>query len=290
MPLVALGYAVAVQATAPLAFFFLLIPVGLLIGCSEIILNVEADRTEAMIRWRIMNRAHAFWSIGFFLTGILGAGLARLGLSPQAHLVLVVPVVVACAALILGHFKPAPSRVVEEAAPRVARPTWPILVLVAVTLSAVLMEGAGLDWSAIYMTDLWGSEAFVAGFGGGARRRARKPWGATSPTAFVERHSPVIVARAQLCLLAVALVMLLVSPGPVLSLVSFALLGFGTSAAFPLAMSAAAQRTDRSSATNVAALAQISFVAFLLGPPLLGQVGEHWGIHWVYGWGCLSLR
>ena len=37
-------------------------------------------------------------------------------------------------------------------------------------------------------------------------------------------------------------------------------------------MSAAAQRTDRPAATNVAALAQISFVSFLLAPPLLGLV------------------
>jgi MFS family permease len=50
-------------------------------------------------------------------------------------------------------------------------------------------------------------------------------------------------------------------------------------------MSAAAQRTDRPAATNVASLAQISFVAFLLGPPLLGFIAEHWGIRWSFGIG-----
>ena len=57
-------------------------------------------------------------------------------------------------------------------------------------------------------------------------------------------------------------------------------MGIGTSVMFPLAMSAAAQRTDRSASTNVAALAQISFVSFMLAPPLLGMVAEHWGIRW----------
>jgi MFS family permease len=102
---------------------------------------------------------------------------------------------------------------------------------------------------------------------------------------FVERYSPASVVRAQLGILGLGLVLLLLSSGPVMSLLSFGLLGFGSSAIFPLAMSAAAQRTDRPAATNVAALAQISFVAFLLGPPLLGFVGEHWGIRWVYGLG-----
>ena len=63
------------------------------------------------------------------------------------------------------------------------------------------------------------------------------------------------------------------------------MLGIGTSAIFPLAISAAAQRTDRSAAINVAALAQISFVTFLVGPPLLGFVAEHWGIRWAFGLG-----
>jgi predicted MFS family arabinose efflux permease len=284
MPLVALAYAVAVRATVPFALFLLLIPAGLLIACVEIILNVEADRTEALVGRRIMNRAHAFWSLGFFGTGLAGAALARLGLSPQAHLALVVPVVGLGVVLVLRRFEPAPSRTIEEAPPLVAGPTWPILVLVAVTLSAVLMEGAGLDWSAIYMTDLFGSEPFVAGLAV-ALVAAFQALGRYFSDGLVERHSPTAVARTQLSILAVGLVLLLFSPNPALALLSFALVGFGTSAIFPLAMSAAAQRTDRPAATNVAALAQISFVAFLLGPPLLGMVGEQWGIHWVYGLG-----
>ena len=284
MPLAALAYAVAVQATGPLAFFLLLIPAGLLIGSVEIILNVEADRTEALVGRRIMNRAHAFWSIGFFGTGLVGAGVAQLGMSPQVHLAFVVPFVLLAVVLIFGRFTPAPSRSVEEAAPRVARPTWPILVLVAVTLSAVLMEGAGLDWSAIYMTNLFQADSFTAGLAV-ALVAGSQAVGRYFSDDVVERHSPVVVARAQLGILAVGLVLLMAAPGPVLSLASFAFLGFGTSAIFPLAMSAAAQRTDRPAPVNVAALAQISFVAFLLGPPLLGFVGEHWGIRWVYGLG-----
>jgi MFS family permease len=63
------------------------------------------------------------------------------------------------------------------------------------------------------------------------------------------------------------------------------LIGIGSSALFPLAMSAAAQLTDRPAALNVASLAQISFTAFLLGPPLLGFVAEHFGIRWTFGLG-----
>jgi MFS family permease len=75
------------------------------------------------------------------------------------------------------------------------------------------------------------------------------------------------------------------APNPWAALAGFALMGVGTSAIFPLAMSAAAQRNDRAAATNVASLAQISFLAFLLGPPLLGFVAEKLGIRWSFGVG-----
>jgi MFS family permease len=83
--------------------------------------------------------------------------------------------------------------------------------------------------------------------------------------------------------LAVGGLLVFVSPSEALSLLGFALMGVGSSAIFPLAMSAAAQRTDRPSTVNVAALAQTAFVSFLLAPPLLGFVAEHLGIRWSFG-------
>ena len=70
---------------------------------------------------------------------------------------------------------------------------------------------------------------------------------------------------------------------PALSLLGFALMGVGTSAIFPLAMSVAAQRTDRPSSATVASLAQTAFVSFLLAPPLLGFVAQSLGIRWSFG-------
>ena len=286
IPLLALGYALASFATGPLAFFLLLVPVGLVIGGIEIILNLEADRTEHMIGHRIMNRSHAFWSLGFFSAGIVSAGVAQTGLSVQLHLLLMIPVVILGVALLLGRFKPAPHRTggSTDEAPRFAAPTLAIMILVAVTLSAMIMEGAGIDWSAIYMRDEFQVSPFLAGFAValGAFTQAVTRFFADP---FVERYSPTIVSRVLLSVLGVGAVIVFFSPADWLSLVGFGLMGVGTSVIFPLAMSAAAQRTDRPAASNVASLAQISFVAFLFGPPLLGYVAEHFGIRWSFGIG-----
>ena len=286
IPALALFYAIASCAPGALPLFLLLLPVGLAIGGIEIILNLEADRVEHALGHRIMNRAHAFWSFGFFSAGIISAGVAQSGLSPQLHLFLMVPVVLLGVLMILGRFEPAPHRTgaSTEEAPRFAVPTLAIMVLVAVTLSAMIMEGAGIDWSAIYMHKVFDATPFIAGFAValGAGTQAVTRFFADS---FVERYSPDVVSRVLLGVLGVGAVIVLTTPYDWLALVGFALMGVGTSVIFPLAMSAAAQRTDRPAATNVASLAQTSFVAFLLGPPLLGFVADHFGIRWSFGFG-----
>ena len=286
IPALALLYAVAARAGHPLLLFVALLPAGLCVGAIEIIVNLEADRVEHQSGRRIMNRAHAFWSFGFFGAGLLGAGLSQLGVTAQAQLALMVPVVAVGTALLLGRYQAAPHRsgASRATATRLARPTLAIMLLVAVTLSALVMEGAGAEWSAIYMRDVFAAPPFVAGsavaLGALAQAVARY-----FADAFVERHNPVRVARVLLSTLGTGALLVFAAPAPWVALLGFGVMGMGSSAIFPLAMSAAAQRTDRPAASNVAALAQTSFVAFLLGPPLLGFVAEHWGIRWSFGLG-----
>src|ERR1700733_11994920 len=125
IPVLSLLYAIATFARGPLELFLLLFPVGLMLGGIEIILNLESDRTEHLIGHRIMNRAHAFWSFGFFSAGIISALVAQSGLSPQIHLFLMVPVVIVGVVSILGRFDPAPHRTStsNEKPPQVAVPT-----------------------------------------------------------------------------------------------------------------------------------------------------------------------
>jgi MFS family permease len=286
IPLLSALYALAMWAQGPLMFFLALLPVGLTIGCIEIIINIEADRVEHAIGRRIMSRAHAFWSLGFFSAGMVGSFIAQSGLSVQLHLLVMIPVIIVATLVVLGRFEPAPQRSGSstEETPHLARPTMAIMMLVAVCLSAMLMEGAGIDWSAIYMRDMFAAEPFWAGIAvatvAGSQAFAR-----FFADGFVDRYNPVVVARTLLTLLGAGVLLVFFAPAAWSAYLGFAMIGIGSSALFPLAMSAAAQQTDRPAAINVAALAQFSFTAFLLGPPLLGYVAEHFGIRWTFGVG-----
>ena len=301
IPLIAAVYATAASlaSSAPL-LYLLLVPAGLCIGAVEIVVNLEADRVEHQLGQRIMSRAHAFWSIGFFGAGLIGAGAAQLGVSLQAHMLGMVLAIALATAWVLRGFTAADHRPDSHGgdAPRWARPTRTTAVLVAATLAAMVLEGAGAEWSAIYMRDVFAATPFMAGAavatGAGAQAAAR--WVADG---LVERHGPLRVARTLQGLLGAGAALVLLAPHAALALLGFALIGVGTSAMFPLAMSAAAQATDRPAAVNVAALAQTSFLAFLVGPPLLGWVATSLGIRWSFGitlplvllawWACTAL-
>lgn len=252
---------------------------GMFAGAVEIIVNLEADRLEAQLGHRIMSRTHGMWSLGFFVTALVSAGVRQLGVPMQVHLIVTLAVVVVAGLVVFRGIENAPPRQDAHAgdAPRIAFPTWGLAALCIIGAAPLLAEGAGVDWSAIYMRDVFAVEPFIGGlsvtvfslFMAIAR---------LSMDGIVDRHSPRLVAATLLVVAISGLVLVAVAPHEYVALVGFALTGIGCSAVYPLAVSAAAQRTDRPASVNVASLGQMTFVVFFLGPPLLGLVAERFGI------------
>ncbi len=279
----AVAFAIVPWLGAAPAVFCVLFCAGLLAGALEINLNVEIDRLEAQLGRGIMNRAHGFWSLGFFVTALIASVVRQADISMHVHLGVTLVLVVIIGVLAISGIRPAPARALAEEAkaPMFALPTLGLLPLCIIGLAAFLVEGAGIDWSAIYMRDVFAVEPFIGGLG------------LTLFTFFmamarlfvdpvVDRFGARAVATALLILSAIGLTAVWLAPHPYIALFGFALMGGGCSAVYPLAVSAAAQRTDRPAQVNVAALGQVTFIVFFLAPPLLGFVAEHFGIRISY--------
>ncbi len=263
----------------PQTVFILLFLVGLLVGAFEINLNVEIGRIENQVGFGIMNRAHGFWSVGFFVTAVSASMIRQAGIDMQTHLHLILALVFLLGVLNVAGMKNAPilKGAEMENEPHFALPTLGLLPLCLIGTAAFLVEGAGIDWSAIYMRDVFNSEPFIGGSGltlfaffMAVARLFVDP--------VVDRHGARAVAIVLLTTATLGIIMVWLAPNPYVALAGFALMGGGCSAVYPMAVTAAAQRNDRPSVLNVAALGQMSVVVFFLAPPLLGFVAEHWGI------------
>ena len=81
---------------------------------------------------------------------------------------------------------------------------------------------------------------------------------------FAFEYGPHKVAKIRLWIMLSGVILVAVATAWPLAIVGFACMGTGSSVIFQLAISAAAQLEDRPAAVNVAALAQIYFVVFLV--------------------------
>ncbi|HTJ56503.1 MAG TPA: MFS transporter [Devosiaceae bacterium] len=267
---------------APLAFLALFCA-GLLAGALEINLNVEIGKLERLTGRSIMSRAHGFWSLGFFVTSLLAAAVRQAGIPAPWHLAGVFALVLVFGTAAISGIETIPTMEAheEEKAPLIAFPTLSLLPLCLIGIAAFLVEGAGVDWSTIYMRDAFHAEPFIGGLGltlftffmAMARLYA-------GPV--VDRYSPRSVVLVLLLISIAGLVAVWLAPHPYVALLGFAMLGAGCSAIYPLVVSAAAQRTDRPSSVNVAAMGQVTFVVFFLAPPILGTVAHYVGIRLAY--------
>ena len=272
-------YALVPWLPNAVAVFAALFVAGFLAGALEINVNIETDKLEAILGRRIMNRAHGMWSLGFFVTALIGAGMRHFEVSIQMHAAIMLLIVLVVGFVTMGGITTAPARAGTQSDdhPMFAVPTWGLMPLCLIGIAAFLVEGAGVDWSTIYMRDVFASEPFVGGLGltlftllMAVTRLFIDP--------VVDRFGPRRVAGTLLVVSGIGVLIVGISPSEMVALVGFALMGAGCSAVYPLAVSAAAQRTDRPAAVNVAAIGQVTFIVFFLAPPLLGFVAQYTGI------------
>jgi Major Facilitator Superfamily len=284
IPLLALFAAVASLAPTPPILFGLLFLFGLAAASANTVVNVEADRTEFLIGRRIMNRAHATFSLGFLTAATIGAAARQLAIAPINHLLAMAVVSLFGVVAVWWNFMPAPARPQSSGskAPLFAVPTMAVLVAGVFTLAGMVYEGAAADWGAIYMRDVFSAAPFIGGLALTCSSTAQTLTRFFSDR-FVDRHGAVMVARVMLVALGLGALIATLSPFAGLALVGFALMGAGNAVIMPLTISAVARRSDRPSAINVAALTQLSWIAFFGGPPLIGFIAEHVHVRLTFG-------
>ena len=283
IPLLSISQCFAALSQGPFMFAGILILGGVSIAVIEVAVNLEADRVEAQSGQRIMNRSHAYWSFGFFGAGIAGAGFSQLGISPFVHFALVTVFGSILTILLFVKYNAAKPRR-QSVLVKNKSFVWPskgIFLLVFFSLSAMLVEGASIDWSVIFMRDIFNTVPIVSGL---ALALAAIAQGFIRYFAdqFVDKYGPERVSLYSLIAMVLGVGCVVFSFDPMIALLGFLLMGGGSAVIFPLAMSAAAQRTDKTPEENVASLAQFVFVIFLLAPPILGFVGEHAGLRWSF--------
>ena len=285
VPILGLALVCSSLTFKPFIFFLSLMLGGFAIGILEVAVNLEADRIEYKISKKIMNRSHSFWSLGFFCSGLTGALFSQMKVSPFVNFSLSLFLGTFLTILFCSKYKPADERPNSSVNSSLfVKPTKAVMALVVLTFSPMLLESASIDWSVIYMRDIFFTPPFINGMAivMVALTQFSVRYYADQ---YVEIYGSEKISKISVITMLIGVLTVYFSNSPYLSLLGFAFIGGGSAVIFPLAMSAAAQKIDRPATINVASLAQISFLVFLLAPPILGFIAENFGIRISFGIG-----
>ncbi len=255
-----------------------LIAGGVAFSVGNVAINVEADRVEAALSRRIMNRCHGFWGIGFLAASGLGVAARALPVSALGHFLVVLPLVLAaCAVLWRGWVQVPARRAADDQPTGFALPDGDTVRLTLFGLSAGAAQGAVQSWSVIYMEQGFAAPDWVEATTLPIYT-AFLTLGRLAADGWVTRLGAVAVARAMAGLALLGGLAVVLAPWLWLALIGFALMGIGTAAIFPLAISAAARVDHRPAEDSVAAMILAMGAVLLVVPAVMGWVADVAGL------------
>lgn len=254
-------------------------------GAVDVMMNVEGAANEAAFGKTLLPLFHAFFSLGTVAGALLGAGASALHVSVAAHLG-AVAVIMVVTALVAIRF--VPIRKELDTADAVTPPVrqriaaslgvWRdgrLVLIGVIMLGMAFAEGSANDWLTLAMVDGHGADMTTAAVVFGVFVAAMTV-GRVIGGPVLDRFGRVPVLRASALLAIVGILLFILGPIDALVIVGALAWGLGCSLGFPVGMSAAAEGPH--SAARVSAVAMLGYVAFLVGPPSIGFLGQHFGL------------
>ncbi|WP_230207960.1 MFS transporter [Microlunatus sp. Gsoil 973] len=277
-----LGAAMVVVALSLL--FGWLIPCGVALFCYgmgmgvwDVSQNIEGAEVERRGDKTIMPKFHAAFSGGAFLGALLGGLLSRLHVPLWLHLLVVVAAGAVLIVFATRFFLPAHADPEQPRTSRWRAWTEPRTLLIGlVVLAAALTEGSANDWVAKATVDSFRVSGSI-----GAIMFAVFVASMTifryAGSSLLDRFGRVAVLRGCLIAAIVGLLIFVFAPEPYLAAIGAVFWGAGAALGFPVGMSAGADDRQHAAA-RVSVVSTIGYGAFLIGPPVLGFIGNHVGV------------
>jgi len=264
----------ALPALAPSGAMFALalFALGAANGALDVAMNVQGAAVEQRYGRSLMSAFHAAFSFGALAGAGSGALVAAADVAPERHLA-VVAVIALLAALAATRGLLPSEQPAEQGTPRLARPSKPLAVLGALAFCVLLAEGSVADWSAVYLRESVGASQAVAAVGLAAFSLTMGI-GRLFGDRLAALLGAVVLARAGALLAALGLGSAIAVHQPAGAIAGFAAMGAGLAAAFPLVVSAAANRPDVPPGAAIAAVSTAGYAGFMAGPPLIGFLAE----------------
>ena len=257
-------------------------------GLTDVAMNVSGAANERVLGKTVMPIFHAFFSFGTMVGAGLGALAEFVKLPVLLHMGVIAGLVIV-AAIVSVRSMQSEHIIEQHAAQDDAHPapgTWrtrlgawlePRTLLIGlIVLGAAFSEGSANDWLGLAMVDGHHVENWQGALVFGLFVTAMTV-GRLAGVKLLDRFGRVPVLRGSFLLAAVSLLVFIFIPNPIVAAIAAIGWGLGSALGFPVGMSAAADDPARAAA-RVGVVATIGYFAFLVGPPVIGFIGDRIGL------------
>ena len=253
---------------------------GIGMGCTEIAFNIDGAEVERLMARPILPFLHGAFSIGTVIGGLAGIWSTAISFPPALQLAGAAIISLVVSFTVLGSTRRPFGVTQDTASSSAGQPTWRTsrtLRIALILLVLTLAEGTANDWLPLVMVDGHGLAESTSSIVFTVFAAAMAVGRFTGPLVLA-RIPRVTVVVASACFVALGLLGAMFAPTVALAYVAATLWGLGASLAFPVSISAAAEGDPATAPARVSAIATSGNIGFLVGPPFLGLLGEHFGL------------
>ena len=273
-------------------FFF-----GIFGNMTNISINTQGVAAEKIYQRPIMSSFHGGWSLAGFTGALVGIAMINLKIRPFWHFVTIALIVWTILRINYPHLVRRKLLVNPHEPKRKMfnRPDGMLLQLGIIGFCSMASEGAMFDWSGIYFKDVVHAPASLVVLG----YTSFMIMMATGR--FVADHLVSKIGRKrlmQICgiMISTGLFTAVLFPYLISCTLAFMLVGLGVSSMVPSVYSAAGRHSKiQSTGIALATVSSVSFLGFLMGPPLIGYISQAAGLRYsfavigVFGMGITLL-
>ena len=256
---------------------------GLAGNLCNISINTQGVAAERLYGRPIMASFHGGWSLAGFTGALIGLLMINLKITPYWHFVTVILIVWTIVwmnqpFLITGKSGTNPD---EPKRKFFSKPDSVLLQLGIIGFCSMASEGAMFDWSGIYFKDVVKAPSSLVILGYTSFMIMM------STGRFVADYFISKIGRKrllQICgvMISTGLFTAVIFPYLVSSTIAFMMVGLGVSSIVPTVYSAAGRHSKVPPGIALATVSSVSFLGFLMGPPLIGYISEAAGLRYSF--------
>lgn len=257
-------------------FFF-----GVVGNMCNISVNTQGVEVEKIYGKSIMSSFHGAWSIAGFTGALIGLLMMNLHINTFYHFVIIYALIVLNWLINKRYLVDSTPAPVKEKKSIFSKPDMVLVQLGVIGFLSMATEGAMFDWSGVYFQDVVKApqNLIVVGY---ASFMIMMATGRFLGDYFISKYGKQHVMQISGLLMFSGLMISVFFPQFIICTIAFMMVGLGVACNVPTVYSVAGKTKNINPGVALATVSSISFLGFLMGPPLIGYIAEASDLRYSY--------